>query len=105
MRHGHAAGVGGTGVGRWARRACGRQGAAARGALAEACEVRAERSGRAGTRGTQALGRGARGGRLGSPVRTWACQLGQLGARAPDLVFRPGFRLGDVFELPFELGS
>ena len=51
--------------------------------------------GRTGARqGAQALGRGARGGRLGAPVRTWACQLGQLGARAPGLVFQPGFSTG-----------
>ena len=76
------------------------RGAAARGARqrADLCEARVERSGRAGARGAQ-------GGRLGVPVRTWACQLGQLGARAPGLVFRPGFRLGDVFESPFEPGS
>ena len=36
----------GSRLGRWALRACGRQGAAARGARAEACEARAERSGR-----------------------------------------------------------
>ena len=90
---------------RGARRACGRRGAAARGTRAEACEARAERSGRAGAGGAQTRGRGARGGRLGAPVLTWACQLGQLGARAPSLVFRPGFRLGDVFESPFEPGS
>ena len=54
MRHGRAAGAGGTGVGRWALRACGRWGAAARGVRAEACEARAERSGRAGAGGAQA---------------------------------------------------
>ena len=43
--------------------------------------------------------------RLGAPVRTWVCQFSQLGARAPGLVFRLGFRLGDVFESPFGPGS
>ena len=75
--------------------------AAAPGARTEACEARAERSGRAGVGGVQARYRGAWGGRLG----TWACQMGQLGVRAPGLVFRPGFRLSDVFESPFEPDS
>ena len=43
--------------------------------------------------------------RLGAPVRTWACLLGLLGARASGLVSRTGFRLGDIFESPFGLGS
>ena len=42
---------------------------------------------------------------LGAPVRTYACQLGQLGARVSGLVFRSGFRLGDIFESPFGPGS
>ena len=42
---------------------------------------------------------------LGVPVRTWACLLGQLGARASGLAFRIGFRLGDIFESPFGPGS
>ena len=41
--------------------------------------------------------------RLGAPVRTWACLLGQLGA--PAWFFRTGFRLGDIFESPFGPGS
>ena len=58
----------------------------------------------AGMRGTRQAGRAA--GCTGArPVHTWTCQLSQLGARAPGLVFRPGFRLGDVFESPFEPGS
>ena len=73
--------------------------AAARGARTEECEARVERSGRAGVGGAQQ-------GPAGRPAgRSWACQLGQLGARAPSLVFRPGFQLGDVFESPFEPGS
>ena len=105
LRQGHAAGAGGTGVGRWARRACSRRGAAGRRAREETCEACAKRSGQAGVGGAQGRGRGARGGWLGPLVRNWACQLGQLGARAPGLVFRPSFRLGDVFESPFEPGS
>ena len=42
---------------------------------------------------------------LGTPVRTWACLLGQLGACASGLVFRIGFRLCDIFESPFGPGS
>ena len=45
-------------------------------------------------------------------ARSWARQCAprnacwaQLGARASDLVFRTGFRLGDIFESPFGPGS
>ena len=88
------------------RRVCGRRGATAR--EAQGVGVRGAPGARrmSRRRGARMLfDRGAWGGRLGAPVRTWACQLGQLGARAPGLVFRPGFQLGDVFESPFELGS
>ena len=89
-------------LGRWrATRARSRRRRHWRGALG------AGRAGRAAGRARSARGAGGgvRGGRLGAPVRTWACQLGQLGARAPGLVFRPGFRLSDFFESPFEPGS
>ena len=52
-------------------------------------------------------GRAARP-RYGHCARTWAClgaQLGQLGAYAPDSIFRPGFRLSTVFESPVGPGS
>ena len=63
----------GSRLGRWALRACGRQGAAARGARVEACEASVERSGR----GRQALAQqvsGNRRGRAGSPLgrASWA---------------------------------
>ena len=67
-----------------------RQAAAARGVRVRQGAGRA--GGRTGSRqGAQPRGRGAQGGRLGAPVRTWVCQLGQLGARAPGLVFNPVF--------------
>ena len=100
--------LGGLGAGRWVDWALGGLSAGRRRAR-QASGSRRRRAGRAaGACG--ALGRQGRAGHvawaLGArPVRTWACQQGQLGARAPGLVFRPGFRLGDVFESPFEPGS
>ena len=52
------------------------------------------------TRPALAATRPGQGPRYGHYARTWAClgaQFGQLGAYAPDLVFRPGFRLSTVF--------
>ena len=62
----------------------------------------------AATRPALATIRQGQGPRYGHCARTWAClgdQLGQLGAYAPDSVFRPGFRLSTVFESPFGPGS
>ena len=58
---------------------------------------------RSGGRHAGARGAHGRGAAAGAGRTVWA--LGQLGARAPGLVFQPGFRLGDVFESPFEPGS
>ena len=88
LRHERAAGASGTGVGCWARRACGKRGAATRGARAEACKARVERSGRAGagvgarSAGRERAGRaawapGARG--LGVPVRIVGMLAGSAG--------------------------
>ena len=77
-----------------------------RGARRQALERgKRKRSAQASARG--ASGRAGRGTRRGVRA-TCAHRLGQLGqlvARAPSLVFRPGFRLGTVSESPFGPGS
>ena len=94
-------------------------GAAARGARAEECEARAERSGRAGAgarrqgagasrqgarrAGMRHVAAGARGTRgLGTGCAACAHRLGQLGARAPGFVFNLVFRLGFFPKSPNE---
>ena len=91
---------------RWARRQ-----ALERGRRVQSAWARAERAGglagyrRQRARGARQQARSARGtgsGRVACVHRLG--QLGQLVARAPGLVFRPGFRLGIVSESLFGLG-
>ena len=96
----------GSRLGRWALRACGRRGAAARGAQAEACEARAERSGRgrqaraqqvSGSRcGRSRSALGKAGWAAGARPGRWACGLGARAGQdyalgALDLIFKPIF--------------
>ena len=124
------AGAGRAGAGRWGetcargalrhgRIACDTRGARRAGAWGKALAARqaGARAGRCDTAVGAAIRQGASattrpglptirsGVRAPGRARAWECLLGPLGACASCLVFRIGFRLGDIFESPFGPGS
>ena len=113
-------GLGRQALGSWGGRRWGAQGERARGALASARQVKRHALARGAGGSGRAAGRtGARRWALGAGARACAagagsvrgigrqgaclvCWLGQLGARALDLIFKPVFRLGIFPESPNE---